>query len=362
VIALLTSGATLGTHVPALILAERLRRAGQQVQVHVFEELLPSAEVERLRAAKTAFRGTFRMAVAAQRMVRDQAPALDDNRVTALLERWRTERVSTVVAFSGFWVPVVERYRAAAAGAVRADICHLDAAATPSFRLFEDTTADYRHIWMFDAEHDTIPASIPVTDEEPLPWSARDRRVFAHGGGWGLGTYRDRAAEIAGHGIGVDVVAHDRADCVAAGGRLRYYLVDPGWEAWMDGGYPPFGRLAEDGSVDYRRGLTHHASFDVVRRSLAMLCKTGGGTLIDSLWSATPIVALEPFGEHEQINALLWERLGFGMGYDAWRSSGFSLDLLEKAHLNLLRARDGVADYTADLAGSARAEAISDAG
>jgi UDP-N-acetylglucosamine:LPS N-acetylglucosamine transferase len=93
-----------------------------------------------------------------------------------------------------------------------------------------------------------------------------------------------------------------------------------------------------------------------------MLCKTGGGTLIDSLWSATPIVALEPFGEHEQINALLWERLGFGMGYDAWRSSGFSLDLLEKAHLNLLRARDGVADYTADLAGSARAEAISDAG
>lgn len=348
-IALLTSGATLGTHVPALILAERLRRAGAEVRVHVFEELLPAQEIDRLRAAKAAFRGTFRVAVAAQRMVRDQAPALDEERVAALVEGWRAEGVGTIVAFSGFWVPVVERYRAGAPGPVRADVCHLDSAATPSFRLFDETTADYRHIWMFDAEHDTIPTSIPVTEQAPVPWSDRDRRVFAHGGGWGLGTYRDRAAELAGHGIGVDVVAHDRADCVAAGEQLRYYLVDPGWEAWMDGGYPPFGLLQDDGSVDYRRGLTHHASFDVAGRSLAMLCKTGGGTLIDSLWAATPIISLEPFGEHEHINALLWERLGFGLSYEAWRSSDFSIEVLEKAHLALLQAREGVADYTADL-------------
>ncbi len=348
-IALLTSGATLGTHVPALILANRLRRAGAEVRVEVFERLLPPDELQKLRKAKPAFRANYKMAVTAQRMVRDQTPALDEHAVLALLDRWQAERVEILVAFSGFWVPVIERYEAMVPGPLDVDICHLDSAPTASFRLFEDRCGHYRRVWMFDAENDRIPMSIPVTDEAPLPWADREPRVLAHGGGWGLGTYRDRAAELVAHGIDVDIVAHAETDYEGAQEHRRIFLIDPAWEAWTDGGFPPFGQLPASGPTEYRRGTEHHDSFDLARRSLAMMCKTGGGTLIDSLWSATPIVLLEPFGAHEQINARMWERLGYGIGYDAWRATGFSVPSLEKLHSNLLAARAGVTDYTTDL-------------
>jgi hypothetical protein len=200
-VALLTSGATLGTHVPALILANRLRSRGDAAVVEVFERLLPAAELEKLVAAKAAFRANFNMAVAASRLVRDQAPALDPFAVDDVLERWRSQSVDRLVVLSGFWVPVVERYEDLAATPPRVDICHLDAAPTASLRLFERRTARYNHVWMFDAERDTIPMSIPVTDKAPVSWEYRTPRVLAHGGGWGLGTYRERAFELANRGV-----------------------------------------------------------------------------------------------------------------------------------------------------------------
>ena len=338
---------------PALILAGRLRALGIEVRVDVFERLLRPDELDRLKAAKLAFRENFKLAVAAQRMVRDQMPALDDDAVGELLHEWRAADVNQVVIFSGFWVPVVERYEALAARPVTVDICHLDAASTASFNLFQTRTRHHRHVWMFDAERGTAPTSIRVGDEEPVPWHRREPRLLAHGGGWGLGTYRDRAVDLARAGLLVDVVTHDPADVSGLPPGCRAFMIDPTWEAWQDDGFPPFGEILPDGVVRYRRGQTHHDSFDLARHRVAMLCKTGGGTLIDSLWSATPIVLLAPFGAHEQVNADLWRRLGYGVTEDEWRDSGYSLDLLETLHRNLLAAREGTADYAAELAAQA---------
>ncbi|GIJ76656.1 hypothetical protein SAMN05443287_108171 [Micromonospora phaseoli] len=355
-VVLLTSGATLGTHVPALILAGRLRTLGIDVHVEVFERLLRPDELDKLRAAKVTFRSNFKLAVAAQRMVRDQLPALDEAAVGELLRRWRAVDVDHLVIFSGFWVPVVERYEASTARAPRVDVCHLDAASTASFNLFRARTERYRHVWMFDAERGTAPTSIRVTDEQPVPWQRREPRLLAHGGGWGLGTYRTHAAEFAQAGLLVDVVAHDPADVAGLPAGCRTFMIDPTWEAWQDDGFPPFGEVGPDGTVEYRRGRSYHDSFDLARQSVAMLCKTGGGTLIDSLWSATPIVLLAPFGAHEQVNADLWRRLGYGVTEEEWRRSGYSLDLLETLHRNLLAARDGVADYATELAAQVETE------
>jgi hypothetical protein len=348
-IALLTSGVTLGTHVPALILAQRLRAAGSTVTVEVFERLLRRAELDKLRAAKVEFRADFKVAVTAQRMARDQSPAFDDGAVGELLGRWRAAGVRTVVVFSGLWVPVVERYLTGTGAGTRVDVCHLDSADTASFRLFADRTAGWRHLWMFTDGPDPVPLSIPVSDAAPVPWERRPRRVLAHGGGWGLGTYRTRATDIAAAGIEVDVVAHATGDLDGVPAGLRHFMVDPAWEAWTDGGFAPFGEVRDGGPPRYRRGTDHHDSFDLARHSAAMVCKTGGGSLLDSLWAATPIVLLEPFGAHEKANALLWQRLGFGLTFDEWRDGGFSLAPLERMHHNLLRVREGVPDYTADL-------------
>jgi UDP-N-acetylglucosamine:LPS N-acetylglucosamine transferase len=81
-----------------------------------------------------------------------------------------------------------------------------------------------------------------------------------------------------------------------------------------------------------------------------MVSKPGGGTMLDSIWSATPLVLLEPFGEHEARNAELWERLGFGISVDRWRDTGFAVEVLEEIHDNLLRAKPGIPDYAGKLA------------
>ena len=353
-ITLLSSGVTLGTYVPAKVLAGRLASAGVPSTVEVFESLLGEAEARRAQAAAPAFRNDFKVAVTALRLVRDQTPRLDQQRVSELRRRWAAERRARFVVFSGFWQPIVARYVQAAAWPVRVDVCHLDAAAAPSFRLLEPPRADWRKVWMFDAEADRIPCTIPITDDEPLPWSQRERRVLAHGGGWGLGDYRDRAAEMAAHGLGVDLVVHDPADVDHGLSNARHFMIDPAWVPWIDGGFPPFRRISGPAPGPFASRRDHHDSFELARRAVAMICKTGGGTLLDSLWSATPIITLEPFGAHEAVNADLWRRLGFGTTFAAWRDGGFRFDELEPMHLRLMQARNGVVDYSDELAGRAR--------
>jgi hypothetical protein len=351
VITFLSSGITLGTYVPAKILAARLPRLGARGDVEVFETLLNEGEAHRAHAARAAFRGDFKVALTALRLVRDQVPRLDAERVALLLSRWAEQRRADFVMFSGFWQPILARYGQTVSWPIQVDVCHLDAAATPSLRLVPPGQAGWDEVWMFDAEADRIPRTIVITDDEPLPWAARDTRLLAHGGGWGLGTYLDRVSEVAAAGFGVDVICHDSTDLARNTPCTRHFLINPDWTPWGDGGFPPFGEVAGSGPVKYTRREDHHDSFELARRAMAMICKTGGGTLLDSLWSATPIIALEPYGAHEAVNAALWQRLGFGMTFTSWLDGGFRIEELERMHALLLEAREGVIDYAVELAG-----------
>ena len=87
----------------------------------------------------------------------------------------------------------------------------------------------------------------------------------------------------------------------------------------------------ETGEADALAGLQMKIGGARLRRAVAMICKTGGGTLLDSLWSATPIITLEPFGAHEAVNAELWRRLGFGTTFAAWRDGGFRLRVFSRS-------------------------------
>jgi hypothetical protein len=62
--------------------------------------------------------------------------------------------------------------------------------------------------------------------------------------------------------------------------------------------------------------------------------------MTDSFASATPLIMLEPFGEHEKDNADLWEELGFGIRYERWISEyGGGADILEKMHTAMLESK-----------------------
>lgn len=340
-ITVLTSGVALGVHVPGLLLVRRLQEAGAAAQVEVLERLLPAEARERIVASKTAFHRDFRVAVAGHRLVRDPADLLDEGRVGALFARWRAQGCRRFVVLSGFWLSILERF----GGDVEVDACHVDSVRSPSFAAAPAAVGG-RDVWLIDAERGEVPWTIPVTDEDPVSWCQRAGRVLAHGGGWGMGTYAERGAELAAHGLGVDVVTYEDAPPTPG---VRPFRLDPGWQPWDDDGFPPFGPVGADGHVPYRRSERHHGSFDLARRSLAMVSKPGGGTLLDSLSAATPVVLAEPLGDHEARNAELWQELGFGIDADEWRASGFSLTVLADLHRNLVAARAAVPSYVTHL-------------
>lgn len=349
-IVLLTSGVTLGTHVPALLLRENLRRLGIEPAVEVFEKLYPDELVGTLGGVRTTLRSDLRVAVAVQRLLRDQFRKLDTGRLEGLLRRWAEVPVTTLIVFSGLWAPVIEEYRRRAGRPVRVEVCHLDSADTASFALHRDLLSRYDHCWFLTASPASLGPSIPVTSADPVGWDARADRVVAHGGGWGIGTYRERAAELAAAGLAVDVVGHERTDLGSLPAGSRWHLLDPDWAPWTDDGFPPLGTVTGSGDIRFGTAQGHHRSFDLAARAVAMVAKPGGGTLLDSVWAATPVVLLEPFGDHEARNAECWRELGYGVGYQDWKESGYSRDLLRSLHDNLRRARQDVADYPARVA------------
>lgn len=349
-IQILTSGVALGVHVPGLLLADRLREQGAEAGVSVLERLLPEHKLRTTAEMKVAFHRDFRLARAGGRVRSDPAGIASEQAIAELLERWRDQDVRRFVVFSGFWLPVLRRYLSTCDDQPLVDVCHVDSVASPSFRGAPDIGA--RQVWLMHAESGSVPCSIPVTREPPVPWEGRENRLLAHGGGWGMGTYRDTVADLRAHGFELDVVAYEPADVADDG--VRYHLIDPAWHPWLDDGYPPFCRAEPGRPPRYHRGTGHHGSFDLCRVVRAMVSKPGGGTLLDSLWSATPVVLLDPFGDHERRNARLWQELGFGVSFVDWRDTGFSPDVLRRAHEALLAACGDVPDYSQTLMAGAR--------
>lgn len=354
-VSILCSGVALGVYVPGLLLRRDLRARGVAAEVFVLEALFPDSKRETVARSKVAFHQSFRMAVAAHRMARDVSPHLDEAVVAALLERWRGEERGAFVVLSGFWLPLLERYRELVRFPLTIELCHIDSVDSPSFRAHASHAQRYRRRRLLDAEAGRIGWTIWTSREAPVPFRERSGRLLAHGGGWGMGTYLEKGADLAARRLPLDVIVYQREDLARRAPGCRYFMIDPSWHPWLRGAdgehtFPPFGEVDAQGEARFVTPEAHHQAFSLARTSAAILSKPGGGTLLDSLAAATPVVLLEPLGEHEQRNADLWTRLGFGIPYDAWLASGCSVELLEKLHANLAAARGSVADYAAALA------------
>jgi hypothetical protein len=339
---MLTSGVALGVHVPGLLLSSRLAERGVATSVEVIERLLPNERLAAIAASRSLLHRNFRAARAAQRLASDPSGAIDDATLDAVQRRWREQDVRHLVVFTGFWLGPLARLAARGLPLPPITVCHVDSVPSPSFRRAGATTVPHDTVWLASAARGVLPWTIPVSDEPPVAWTERTGHLLVHGGGWGMGTYRERAAELADAGHRLDLVVHEVPESADADSAVRPYLMDPAWHPWLDDGYPPLGRVLpgqDHQSVAYRRGQAHHSSFDLARHATAIVTKPGGGTLLDSLWSATPLALLEPSGEHEERNAQLWCDLGFGIRYDEWRASGFALQPLRPLHEALVNAR-----------------------
>ena len=356
-ITILCAGPGLGFYVPGAILARRLRRrlpADSPVELAVLEALLPPVKQELVRQSRQAFHRDFRVALMGQRLAKDISGELDPARVTALLERWRAEDRRRFVVFSGFWVPLVERYlRDYAAGPVAIDFCHVDAAASASWGLVRSRAAGIREVWFLSWEDRQQHYWLDISGEAPLSWEARSGGLLAHGGGWGMGTYRERVEPLLARQQPLDLLCYDPAEIVKGRPEVRSFLLDPQWFPWtlapQDCLFPPLSAVDSGGAYTAATHDEYPPLFQLIRRAPAMISKPGGGTLIDSFAAATPLLLLEPFGEYERKSGVLWTELGFALPFADWVADGCRLEALATLHRNLLRARGRITDYAEQL-------------
>ncbi|MFC4101446.1 hypothetical protein [Paenibacillus xanthanilyticus] len=351
-ITLLCSGVALGVYIPAIQLNYQLRQRGLHTEVEVLENYLEDAKRGKIGSTKREFHNSFKFALKGQKLAlaTDFRSSLDALAVDALLARWHAGKRRTFMVFSGFWLPIVEQYKDVYGLAdVQVDIIHIDSDYSPSFQNYLDLCERSSNIWLFHADSGRLLNRINVTDDEPVPFASRRRSCLIHGGGWGMGTYQAKIPELREAGVSLDIVTYYPEEAENGQEGERFFLVDPDWSPWRPderGEYifPPFAEIEAGKLPRFLNDARYPLLFDVARRDLAIISKPGGSTLVDSLSAATPIVFLEPFGPHEQKNADLWIRHGFGIAYDDWRRSGFSTAILEELHANLARERNTLHD------------------
>jgi hypothetical protein len=348
-VTILCSGVALGVYIPALLLNHQLQQQQLKTAVAILEHLYTPASQQKLNDHKRAYHQNFSMALMAHKMTKDIQFSLDRQLVDRLLSSWEIEGRCDFIVWSGFWMPIIEKYRQRVSPKqVNVDLCRIDADVSATFKSYTNFDRHDREIWLWNWREQKLGYELPVTTEAPIPYLARSDRFAIHGGGWGIGTYTNKIAELEANNISLDIVAYEVAESTQRNPNNRYFMVDPNWSPWLQDPnqqpeFPPFGEV--NNSPNFKNRAEYHELFDVIRQSKAIISKPGGGTLIDSLASATPIILLEPYGYAEQSNADIWEYLGYGIGYDKWKALNYDRAILEQLHQNILNRSQPALNY-----------------
>lgn len=354
ILTVLGAGPGLGFLVPGAVVAVRAG-SSRPVDFDAIERLLPAARRDIARRTRSAFHRDFRLALLGQRAVRPMIDELDADLVEQLLEGWAREGRRHFVVLSGFWAELVERHLARTrVAAPRVHFLHVDSAPSSSWGLVRERSPAVNDVWFLHYDTGTLNYRLAVSDDSPVPWSGRESRLLAHGGGWGMGTYRERIAAIDRSRWPIDVLCYEPADVDVSRTGTRHFLLDPAWCPWesrLDEPFPPLGEI----DASYLPGVppvfARNRHFPelcrLTRHAAAVISKPGGGTLIDCLDAATPLLLIEPFGDYERKNGELWKRFGFALDLADWVADGSRREALEPLHRNLLAARASTPEYAA---------------
>ncbi|QWU13144.1 hypothetical protein SAMN04487895_11788 [Paenibacillus sophorae] len=355
---ILSSGFGLGFYTPALLLEYQLSKRQTEAEVVIFENFIVKNKKDKIAQSRNDYHLNFAVARVAQKLPTDIRDSIDYKAVDRLVAEWKREGRRDFIVFSGHWIHILDIYRDQVGDqSLHVELLYVDTDLSPSWKSVKKYVPDYgncyHEVWLFEAADRPIRYRIPVTEEQAVPYVQRRNRLAVHGGGWGMGTYLEKVAELERH-YELDIVISSEADCDLANTRHRYWMNDPSWEAWEKDPstgkhtFPRFGEIKAGESPVFASQESHHRLYDIIKSSKAIISKPGGATLIDSLSSATPIVFLDPFGLHEQKNAELWIQCGFGISYETWKQAEFAPELLQPLHEALAGQKDTSSIY-ADL-------------
>jgi len=333
---------------------------GIRTEMEVFESLLPPTKIQMVEKNRQAYHESFQVALASQKVPSDTRDSLNAAAVESMLARWRKLACRHFICLSGHWVHVLDMYREMYCDRpISADLLYLDADLSPSWKwlrkLKPEYAPGYREVRVYDHGSNDVLYSIDMNVEPPLPYDERESRLVVHGGGWGIGTFRQHIPDLESAGYGLDIVCYAQSEAGTCTANRRYFMDIPTWRTWhrdREGKhtFPPFGEILSSAPVAFAPQTHCNGLHRIIRGALGIVSKPGAGTLIDSLGSATPLIMLEPFGPHEERNAEVWLALGFGVPYHVWAEAGFPASMLAELHLNLTGRRARLKDYAQDYA------------
>jgi len=353
-ITILCSGFGLGFYIPGLLVAQGFRQRGIDTEVLVFESYMEQEKIDHIPDSRAAYHRDFALANLSARLPMDIRKSIDDARVEQLLDRWEAEDRREFISLSGHWVYILDRYRERMQPRpIHADLLYVDSDLAPSWKSLKRYHPRYNEPYydacLYDPDRLEIRCEVAVPAVSRRPYAEREARLVIHGGGWGMGTYRETIPALAESGYALDIVAYPDSQS-PLDPRHRYLMNATDWCAWVKDaegrhGFPPLWEIKDGETIRHAPRDDRHWMGDIVASAQAIVAKPGAGTLIDSLATATPVILLEPFGSHEQRNAELWEHLGYGMRYERWRESGYAPEALETMHRALQsRTTEGM-DY-----------------
>ncbi|TKH46693.1 UDP-glucuronosyltransferase [Paenibacillus terrae] len=355
-VTILCSGFGLGFYTPGLLMQAGLRRLGVETAIHVFENVLPESARLKVDKSRKAYHDNFAVALMSQKVPQDMRNSLDLAAMEALLTRWIEEDRRHFICLSGHWMYVLEEYRKRREpGSVHVDIVYMDSTPSPSWKNLAKHNPHFAdgcgEITFFESDQNKVSHYIDVPAVEHVPFEARKSRLFVHGGGWGMGTYREKVGRLEEAGWELDLLLYDQDQPDEQRDGIRYFRMDPQWRTWQrneagEHTFPPFGEVKAGEETLYEAGRDYHSMLDQACHVQAIVSKPGGGSLADSFATATPLIMLEPFGVHEMHNADLWERLGMGIRYDTWMQIyGGGAEILEDMHRRILELRSQTPRY-----------------
>lgn len=302
---------------PALSLKKQLESRGYAADIICLEDLYADRDTV-IEETKKSFHDDFRLAKLSYRIPTRNREAVDPEAARTLKEQLAGAGYEAIVTFSGFWAGFLNGLAESCPYYEdRIFAVHMDASRSLSWKGAE--RGCIRDIWMYELESRSIRCMLEKSSGD----SERRRRILVHGGGWGIGDYRNRIKQLNDRGYPLDIIVYYPEEYVEDDDMNEYYMLDPEWKpgrerdeyprllTCRDGVWMPFG-------TDIRK---INPLRELMERDIAVYSKPGGGTLSDSLVTATPVIFGEELAYYEKDNRTLWTELGLGTDYDSFASS-----------------------------------------
>lgn len=334
---LLGSRVALGVYVPAVILLRRLVKEGNIAEFIYLEELYVGKE-EALEKNKRQFHKNFKLAKAGHVLPNRNVSSVDTEKKLAFFEKCTNEKYDRIIIFSGFWLSIMEELINYCPDYVdRVMAIHMDTTYSNSWKLYDRSFV--KEEWLFNKERNEIKNIIDATDY--IRPKDKNGRIVVHGGGWGMGDYSSKIKALNDLGYKLDIILYYKDELDESNVLNKYYLLDPDWRPSDKKNDFPHLLVYENG--DWREYEPEDEALgspmiSLIRHASAVLSKPGGGTLLDSMITGTPIIFSEELAVYEKTNKDLWEEKMFGIDYYEWINDADRELKLEKITENIQKS------------------------